>query len=87
MNENSFVIILLLAAHVGDGARQDGYIEKNLLFLASDAARGAVVLLDTQHVAVDHHAVFIVSQTLIGVEGGIEEERVVAMCITGSVGP
>ena len=70
-------MITLIAAQIGDGACQQGHIEQYLLLLTCLGNSGIVVLLDADHIAVDHHAVFIVGQPLAGVEGGIEKERVV----------
>ena len=79
MNEYCFEIILLLAAHEGDGADQHRDVEQDLLLFAGDALVGAVVLFHAYHIAVDDQTVLIVRQTLEFVERGIEKERIVIM--------
>ena len=74
LNEYTCIMALLLTPQISDATDHDRNVEQNLFILAGHVFACTVILFHAHYVAIDHHTVLAIAQTLVGVEGGIKEE-------------
>ena len=81
MDEYTLQIILLFPTQINGRAYEQLHIKFHLLVETALIAQTAVLLLHTDHIAVYHHAVLIVCQTLVGIVGYVEQDGEVIMSV------
>ena len=74
-------VLIFLISKVNHLTNQQLQIQQHLFITSSFRRLGRVLLLCTDKVAPDHHAILIISKTLIRAIGGIEQERETAHII------
>jgi hypothetical protein len=72
---------MIIATKIGYRTRQDLYVELYLRAAACLIGTRGILLFDMHDVAVYHHTVFVVAQTLVVIVGYVEEEREMTVLI------